>query len=458
MGDTDDSTPLRFQGFELHPDTLELRHHGRLVDLAPSPTRALLHLARHAGRLVRREELYDLLWPEGGVDVDRGLNTYVRRIRRALGERSGENRFIRTHPGRGYRFVARMEQGELEDGGPGTGPRDDGPVSFLRQGSAARRLTVAAAAAMGGVVLVLLASSVFDDRSAFEDGRGPVEGALTEVPPLDSARRIAYLTGLELLGQALPSRRARAAEHFRLVTAARPDFGPAYAGLAESLIWAGDLQEAGAVARAARALAPDDPRTYRALGTALLATEWDWGGAEEHLRNAVALDPADAESHVALAYLLVSARRVQEARLSLDRAAALEPVSPLVIGDIGTLYRWIGHDRKALELCRRALDVEPEATWARSCVERGEMSLGIATEAQTAGAVSSPDVSALPTHLAGAMALVRAGRPEEAVDALERSARARELGFVAIGAMPELEPLRERERFRRLLERLFAKG
>jgi DNA-binding winged helix-turn-helix (wHTH) protein len=56
---------------------------------------------------VTREELYAHLWREGiHVDFEHGLNTAVRKLRRALGESPERPCFLETKPGRGYRFGA----------------------------------------------------------------------------------------------------------------------------------------------------------------------------------------------------------------------------------------------------------------------------------------------------------------------------------------------------------------
>ena len=48
------------------------------------------------------------LWPDTVVE-ESNLTQTVSTLRRALGEQRGENRFIVTDPGRGYRFVAEVK-------------------------------------------------------------------------------------------------------------------------------------------------------------------------------------------------------------------------------------------------------------------------------------------------------------------------------------------------------------
>src|SRR5207248_1353710 len=54
-----------------------------------------------------KEELMTTLWPDTFVE-EANLAQNVSALRKALGEIPGENRFIATVPGRGYRFVAEV--------------------------------------------------------------------------------------------------------------------------------------------------------------------------------------------------------------------------------------------------------------------------------------------------------------------------------------------------------------
>jgi Tol biopolymer transport system component/DNA-binding winged helix-turn-helix (wHTH) protein len=102
---------LRFDVYEADPRSGELRKHGIRIPLEERPFRALLILLRHHNELVTREELQKLLWPKDVfIDFDHGLNTVIRKIRRALNESADEPRFIETVGGRGYRFLSPVEQ------------------------------------------------------------------------------------------------------------------------------------------------------------------------------------------------------------------------------------------------------------------------------------------------------------------------------------------------------------
>jgi len=65
----------------------------------------LILVAQAGGQLVSREEIIQRLWGKAAyVDTENGINTAVRKIRRALGEDPQSPEYIETVVGKGYRF------------------------------------------------------------------------------------------------------------------------------------------------------------------------------------------------------------------------------------------------------------------------------------------------------------------------------------------------------------------
>jgi TolB-like protein/DNA-binding winged helix-turn-helix (wHTH) protein len=98
-----------FQGFRLDADRRQLLTAGSAepIHVSPKVLETLVYLVEHRGELVEKDALMKALWPRVVVEensLDRNIST----LRRLLGERPGENRFIATVPGRGYRFVAEV--------------------------------------------------------------------------------------------------------------------------------------------------------------------------------------------------------------------------------------------------------------------------------------------------------------------------------------------------------------
>jgi len=77
----------------------------RPVPLSPRAFETLVMFVERAGDMLDKSELMERVWPKTVVE-ENSLNQCISQLRRALGERPGEHRFIVTEPGRGYRFVA----------------------------------------------------------------------------------------------------------------------------------------------------------------------------------------------------------------------------------------------------------------------------------------------------------------------------------------------------------------
>jgi Tol biopolymer transport system component/DNA-binding winged helix-turn-helix (wHTH) protein len=95
-----------FEGFRLDAQRRVL--HGtdsQPIPLTPRLSDTLLYFVERAGQLLPKEQLLEALWPNVVVE-EHNLNKIVSELRRVLGERPGEHRFIVTKSGRGYRFVA----------------------------------------------------------------------------------------------------------------------------------------------------------------------------------------------------------------------------------------------------------------------------------------------------------------------------------------------------------------
>ncbi len=83
------------------------RADGQQVDITGRVLEALVYLLERPGQLIDKKALIEALWPH--VVVEEGsLTQTIHTLRRVLGEKPGEHRYIATVPGRGYRFVAEV--------------------------------------------------------------------------------------------------------------------------------------------------------------------------------------------------------------------------------------------------------------------------------------------------------------------------------------------------------------
>jgi TolB-like protein/Flp pilus assembly protein TadD len=79
------------------------------VSLSSRAFETLVMLVEQAGEMLDKSELMRRVWPKTVVE-ENSLNQCISQLRRALGERPGEHRFIVTEAGRGYRFVAEVRE------------------------------------------------------------------------------------------------------------------------------------------------------------------------------------------------------------------------------------------------------------------------------------------------------------------------------------------------------------
>lgn len=107
---------IRFDDFELDYGRFQLSRTGRPVRLESLPLQLLMFLVDNRGQLVTREQISSELWSKDVfVDVEQGINTAIRKIRRALLDDAGEPQYLQTVVGRGYRFVAPMAEENVSD-------------------------------------------------------------------------------------------------------------------------------------------------------------------------------------------------------------------------------------------------------------------------------------------------------------------------------------------------------
>ena len=134
---------------------LLLRNH-EPVPLSPRALDTLLFLLRHRGRVVGKDELMQAVWPDTFVE-ENNLNQSISALRRVLGERRGDHRFIVTVAGRGYQFVADARPVMAADAAPptGSGPGEAGEPS--REPPTLARAPVLAASASRRRILIAVA-------------------------------------------------------------------------------------------------------------------------------------------------------------------------------------------------------------------------------------------------------------------------------------------------------------
>lgn len=179
-----------------------------LVDGSPSglgkrAANLLLALIERRDRMVTKEELFQIVWP-GRVVEENNLQVQVSSLRKLLGARS-----IVTHPGRGYQFVAAIEEQTAGATPPAehSGNLPAPASSFI--GRAEQRRDVAALLAGNRLVTLTGAAGIGKTRLALRVGADALgqfsDGAwFIELAPLTDtqlvAEAVAAALGLDVRG------------------------------------------------------------------------------------------------------------------------------------------------------------------------------------------------------------------------------------------------------------------
>ncbi len=102
-----------FSEFEFDGLRGELRHKGQLVRLEPQVCQLLTMLISRHGEFVSRDEILEEIWIGRSVS-SQVVDNRIRAARIALGDNGKRQKYIKTYPNRGFRFVAEIENPILE--------------------------------------------------------------------------------------------------------------------------------------------------------------------------------------------------------------------------------------------------------------------------------------------------------------------------------------------------------
>ncbi len=442
MASREDGRRFRFGSFEVDLQEQELYNRGIRIALQHKPFRILELLLVNRGALVTREELARYLWPNLHVSFDRGLNTAVNVLRRALGDSPARCRYIETRSGLGYRFIAHVE--EIIP------PKTNG-----HGGNFAPSRT---------------------DFEAYED----------------------YLKGRYFYSKMTEEDLRKSIAHYESALTSDPNHALAYTGLESAytllaLLGAVPIQAAHGKARecAAAALRIDDKlaEAHAAAADVKKWFEFDWPGAEREYQIALELNAENADVRRSYAAFLCTMGRTEEAQREIRRAQQMDPLSILISTQAAWIFYTIRDFRAAAEQCWKALTMEARHAPAQHTLGLAYEQLGMfeeaivelgnaafcsgrhpATIASLAHAQASAgnleqahaglreleEVSARRRVSPYCMSILQAGlrAHDAAFEWLEKAIEERDNWLVCLKIEPRFDPLRSDPRFRHALQRL----
>ena len=161
----------------------------------------------------------------------------------------------------------------------------------------------------------------------------------------------------------------QAADYFERAIDKDPNYGEAYAGLADtfglmSTWYVGPQNELMPKARTAalRALELDESLAEAHASLALIKEtyDYDWPGSEREFRRAIQLNPQYATAHQWYAESLSWQGRFQQALAESDEARRLDPLSPIIGSDYASILYYSHQYEGALKQIRSVLEFGSE--------------------------------------------------------------------------------------------------
>jgi tetratricopeptide (TPR) repeat protein len=398
-------------------------------------------LLESSGRLVRRNTLIDVLWPDEDVG-ENNLTQHVYLLRKLLEELGGKRSYITTESRRGYRFT------------PAVAAIDNAIDHFDPQ----------IAAALGDVI----------SGSGLQGFRLYCEGCY----------QLEKRTHESLLA---------AAARFSEVIALDPMHWQAHLGVARSYAFLGAylyapskdvFPKAKAAALRALEIRPS-AAAHAQLAEITILGEWDGRAAEAAIRTALALQPEAASVHNHAAWVALGMADLDRALYEARAALEIEPASLFYRNVLARVLIHRGDYGNAVDLLSRVLEHDPTIDAAienlalaytvsdqperviRLLIERAARgpledhmtgqfaqaygSVGRGEEAQRlySNLIDAQGVR----YVAGwpmALAALGLNRPMQAIEHLSRAAREREAVLVFLKTLPLFDELKEFKEFQSL--------
>jgi DNA-binding winged helix-turn-helix (wHTH) protein/tetratricopeptide (TPR) repeat protein len=399
---------LRFEGYTLDPARRSLSRDGELLTLRPQAMELLCHLARQAGRPVSKAELFEAVWP--GISVtDDSLVQCVRDIRRVLRDR--HRRIVKTVPRVGYLFAGLVSiTGENETTYLPDKSRPVPPSALPHQMRDRPLVTVAHFSGLSGehapfadglaedlitaLCRIRWLAVVGRDTAPRSEVRYQLQGSVRHTG--DRVRINVHIieaaTGVCLWSEAFDRRmRERLAVQEEIaarVAAAFESYVFAAEGGAALLRPAEALRPWDLVVRARSLLAritkadtttaitllkelvhvqPDYAPAQSLLGLCLVnAAHMGWVAREqglppgrEHAVRALALDDRDSWAHIALGYWAMMERHTDESIAAFRRAVELNPNSTAARSQLSRGLAFAGRHGEAIEHGEAATRLAP---------------------------------------------------------------------------------------------------
>lgn len=267
----------------------------------------------------------------------------------------------------------------------------------------------------------------------------PGRAAATPPRPVDREAYEAYLKGAYFCRTLTGADVRKGIEYLERAIARDPSYAPAYAALAQAYYAVSNMridprramEQARQAAQKAIALDPALADAHLALAVVRAFYDWDWPAAEREFRRTLDLNAGSADAHVMYGVFLAQMGRLHESEAELENARRLDPLS-LFVNNTRALPMYLtGRYDDAIAQLRKTLELDPNFYFAHiglgtALVEKREYAEAIAAYEKARQLDDSPETAAF---LARARAL--AGDQDTARRALAELQAAGKTRFVS---------------------------
>ncbi len=310
----------------------------------------------------------------------------------------------------------------------------------------------------------------------------------------------AYIRGRMILDLRNQDNRDKAAVEFQRAVRLDPGFALAYTGLADTFSSTGnaltgaEADEAYIKAKfyALKSLELDgeSAEAHTSLGRIKRIHDWDWEGAENDFKRAIALNPNYANAHLFYAQMLSFLGRHDEALAEINRASEINPISQTISGARFAILESCGKYDEALKLTEESIKFDPESRNFRRAlgtilfhkgeyarvIEMGNANLEkqgepkfawlslVSSSYRRTNQIEQAEITLRQLEelaqsdskavYSTAMNYAELNRIDEAIAALQKSLEMREERMAWINVEPRFTNLRTDERFRDLVKKM----
>jgi len=195
---------------------------------------------------------------------------------------------------------------------------------------------------------------------------GEARQQLARRPTQDPEAHALYLQGLYWWNKRTKASLEKAIQFLNQALDKDPTFAAAYAALAACYCVLPEYAvspvkewnpKAQAAAAKALELDPNLAEAHAALGLAKMR-QWDWAGAEEQLKLAISLNPNYATGHHWYSLYLRYQGRLDEAMAEIRRAQEADPLSLVILVNVGMCFHFAGDPDRAIQTFRKGLELD----------------------------------------------------------------------------------------------------